>query len=85
METTYFLHITNVLNLIGELPDIEINHGDLINPLQALAQRDLDISRILFTSLFVSIYNQLDNNNMQVKYYLDNWLNIYYLKSNNNY
>ena len=52
---------------IGELPDIGINHGDLINPLQALAQRDLDISRILFTSLFVSIYNQLDNNNVQVK------------------
>ncbi|RGB41839.1 hypothetical protein C1646_738849 [Rhizophagus diaphanus] len=46
---------------VGELPDIEINHGDLINPLQTLAQRDLDISRILFTSLFVSIYNQLDN------------------------
>ncbi|GES81504.1 DNA-dependent protein kinase catalytic subunit [Rhizophagus clarus] len=46
---------------VGELPDIEINHGDLINPLQTLAQRDLDISRILFTSLYVSIYNQLDN------------------------
>ena len=69
-ENHLLFHIINVLNLIGELPDIEINHGDLINPLQALAQRDLDISRILFTSLFVSIYNQLDDNNMQVKCYL---------------
>ncbi|CAG8489558.1 14379_t:CDS:10 [Funneliformis mosseae] len=58
---------------VGELPDIEISHGDLINPLQALAQRDLGLSRMLFTSLFVSIYNQIDNNNMQ----LDEMINEY--------
>ncbi|CAG8461030.1 2617_t:CDS:10, partial [Racocetra fulgida] len=42
---------------VGELPDIEIKHNDIIGPLQALAHRDLDISRILFSTLFVSIYD----------------------------
>ncbi|CAG8455683.1 16904_t:CDS:10, partial [Cetraspora pellucida] len=42
---------------VGELPDIEIKHSDIIGPLQALAHRDLDISRILFSTLFVSIYD----------------------------
>ncbi|CAI2170936.1 4833_t:CDS:10 [Funneliformis geosporum] len=54
---------------VGELPDIEISHGELINPLQSLAQRDLSLSRILFTYLFVSIYNQIDNHDVQTNEY----------------
>ncbi|CAG8447289.1 28742_t:CDS:10 [Dentiscutata erythropus] len=46
---------------IGELPDIEIKHSDIIGPLQALAHRDLDISRILFSTLFVSIYTTTED------------------------
>ncbi|KAF0479011.1 DNA-dependent protein kinase catalytic subunit [Gigaspora margarita] len=42
---------------VGELPDIEIKHSDVIGPLQALAHRDLDIFRILFSTLFISIYD----------------------------
>ncbi|CAG8725954.1 12134_t:CDS:2, partial [Dentiscutata heterogama] len=46
---------------VGELPDIEIEHSDIIGPLQALAHRDLDISRILFSTLFVSIYETTED------------------------
>ncbi|CAG8470552.1 4251_t:CDS:10, partial [Scutellospora calospora] len=47
---------------VGELPDIEIKCSDIIGPLQALAHRDLDISRILFSTLFVSIYDITGDN-----------------------
>ncbi|RHZ54169.1 hypothetical protein Glove_429g27 [Diversispora epigaea] len=47
---------------VGDLPDIEIKFSDIVVPLQALAQRDLEISRILFTSMFVSLYNLIDEN-----------------------
>ncbi|CAG8511510.1 8195_t:CDS:10 [Diversispora eburnea] len=47
---------------VGDLPDIEIKFSEIVVPLQALAQRDLEISRILFTSMFVSLYNLIDEN-----------------------
>ena len=36
---------------IGELPDIEIKNEELILPLQALAQKDTDIARQLFSGM----------------------------------
>ena len=44
---------------IGELPDIEVKYSELILPLQALAQRDTDIARQLFSTLFLAIYESL--------------------------
>ena len=46
---------------IGELPDIQIRFSDLIIPLQVLAQSDHQIARILFSSLFTSIVNALED------------------------
>ncbi|ESO12540.1 hypothetical protein HELRODRAFT_159097 [Helobdella robusta] len=43
---------------MGELPDIQIKHRHLIAPLQALAQRDGQTSRLLFTSLFKGIVTE---------------------------
>ncbi|CAG8836906.1 40680_t:CDS:2, partial [Gigaspora margarita] len=51
-KTKHFMLINWCL---GELPDIEIKHSDIIGPLQALAHRNLDISRNLFSTLFISI------------------------------
>ncbi|CAF4200726.1 unnamed protein product, partial [Rotaria sordida] len=42
---------------IGELPDIQIRYSDIIIPLQALAQYDNHIARLLYASLFTSILN----------------------------
>ncbi|KAJ3289778.1 hypothetical protein HK104_007244 [Borealophlyctis nickersoniae] len=44
----------------GELPDILIKHKEILDPLRALAQRDTDISRLLFSSLMVAIYRGAD-------------------------
>ncbi|OCT76787.1 hypothetical protein XELAEV_18031990mg [Xenopus laevis] len=39
----------------GELPDIQISYSNLIAPLQALAQRDPTMAKLLFSSLFSGI------------------------------
>lgn len=44
---------------VGELPDIQIKHSELIVPLQALAQLDNQIASKLFCTMFQSIVNQL--------------------------
>lgn len=44
---------------VGELPDIQIKHSELIVPLQALAQLDSKIARKLFCTIFQSIVSQL--------------------------
>ena len=46
---------------IGELPDIQIRYSDIIIPLQALAQYDNHIARLLYASLFTSILNSLED------------------------
>lgn len=44
---------------VGELPDIQIKHSELIVPLQALAQLDSKIASKLFCTIFRSIVQQL--------------------------
>ena len=44
----------------GDLPDIQIKHSELIRPLQALAQRDDKVARLLFATLFTSIFSDLN-------------------------
>ncbi|KAI6646753.1 DNA-dependent protein kinase catalytic subunit [Oopsacas minuta] len=44
----------------GDLPDIQIKNSELIRPLQALAQRDDKIARLLFSTLFTSIFSDLN-------------------------
>ncbi|MBZ3885751.1 DNA-dependent protein kinase catalytic subunit [Sciurus carolinensis] len=44
----------------GDLPDIQIQHSSLINPLQAVAQRDPIIAKQLFSSLFSGILKEMD-------------------------
>ena len=44
----------------GDLPDIQIKHSELIRPLQALAQRDDKVARLLFSTLFTSIFSDLN-------------------------
>ncbi|CAF1189299.1 unnamed protein product, partial [Adineta ricciae] len=46
---------------IGELPDIQIRFSDIIIPLQALAQYDNHIARLLYASLFTSILTSLED------------------------
>ena len=46
---------------IGELPDIQIRSSDLIIPLQALAQYDNQIARLLYSSLFTSMLTSLED------------------------
>jgi DNA-dependent protein kinase catalytic subunit len=46
---------------IGELPDIQIRYSDIIIPLQALAQYDNHIARLLYASLFTSILTSLED------------------------
>jgi DNA-dependent protein kinase catalytic subunit len=45
---------------IGELPDIQIRCSDIIIPLQALAQYDNHMARLLYTNLFTSILTSLE-------------------------
>ncbi|GAB5585937.1 hypothetical protein Unana1_00837 [Umbelopsis nana] len=40
---------------VGDLPDIQILHQDLILPLQSLGQKDIEIARTLYRILVVSI------------------------------
>uniref|UniRef100_A0A2K5DLH3 DNA-dependent protein kinase catalytic subunit n=1 Tax=Aotus nancymaae TaxID=37293 RepID=A0A2K5DLH3_AOTNA len=44
----------------GDLPDIQIKHSSLITPLQAVAQRDPIIAKLLFSSLFSGILKEMD-------------------------
>ncbi|KAM5211726.1 DNA-dependent protein kinase catalytic subunit isoform 1-T1 [Hipposideros larvatus] len=44
----------------GDLPDIQIKYSSLINPLQAVAQRDPIIAKQLFGSLFSGIIKEMD-------------------------
>ncbi|XP_064600499.1 DNA-dependent protein kinase catalytic subunit-like [Liolophura sinensis] len=45
---------------IGDLPDIQIKHSDLIAPLQAVAQRNSAVAKLLFSSLFRAIFAEMD-------------------------
>ncbi|KAJ3150478.1 hypothetical protein HDU86_006651 [Geranomyces michiganensis] len=44
----------------GELPDIEIQRKELIDPLQDLARRDPDVAQHLLSALVASIYDRAD-------------------------
>ncbi|CAF3871944.1 unnamed protein product [Rotaria magnacalcarata] len=54
---------------IGELPDIQIRYSDIIIPLQALAQYDNHIARLLYASLFTSIFNSLEDKLLPDEYF----------------
>ncbi|CAF0848203.1 unnamed protein product, partial [Adineta ricciae] len=54
---------------IGELPDIQIRYSDIIIPLQALAQYDNHIARLLYASLFTSMLNALEDRLSSDEYY----------------
>ncbi|KAF1799211.1 hypothetical protein FB192DRAFT_1333067 [Mucor lusitanicus] len=43
----------------GEIPDVKILHKDLLRPLEVLATADYNISRLLYSSLAVSILNEM--------------------------
>ncbi|GAN09060.1 DNA-dependent protein kinase catalytic subunit isoform 1 [Mucor ambiguus] len=43
----------------GEIPDVKIAHKDLLLPLEVLATADYNISRLLYSSLAVSILNEM--------------------------
>ncbi|BFZ03143.1 hypothetical protein BsWGS_06182 [Bradybaena similaris] len=45
---------------IGDLPDIQIKYQYVIAPLQALANRDSTVARLLFSSLFQAIFHEMD-------------------------
>lgn len=42
---------------VGDLPDIQINHKDVLMPLMALVRRDSTIATEVFVELFIQIYN----------------------------
>ena len=44
----------------GDLPDIQIKHSELIRPLQALADKDSHMARLLFVAIFRAIYSGID-------------------------
>ena len=41
---------------VGELPDIQINHKDIILPLMALVKADTTIATEIFVEVFSEIY-----------------------------
>lgn len=43
---------------VGDLPDIQINHRDILMPLMALVRRDSTIATEIFVELFIQIYNE---------------------------
>ncbi|GAB6025762.1 hypothetical protein CHUAL_011747 [Chamberlinius hualienensis] len=49
----------------GDFPDIQIPVSSVIAPLQALAQRDDDISKMLFSNLIVSIVNEVQEDTVK--------------------
>ncbi|KAJ3178568.1 hypothetical protein HDU85_005175 [Gaertneriomyces sp. JEL0708] len=44
----------------GELPDIQIEHREIIDPMQTLAQLDAEIAKMLFGKLIGSVYLNVD-------------------------
>ncbi|KAK3580733.1 hypothetical protein CHS0354_005741 [Potamilus streckersoni] len=44
----------------GDLPDIQIKYSYIIAPLQALAHRDNTVAKLLFGSIFKSIFQKMD-------------------------
>ena len=57
---------------IGELPDIEIAHKDLIDPLVDLSIQDVELSSELFISIFTELYKQdeEDHSKKQLREYI---------------
>ncbi|XP_053571003.1 LOW QUALITY PROTEIN: DNA-dependent protein kinase catalytic subunit [Bombina bombina] len=49
----------------GDLPDIQIAYSNLIAPLQALAQRDPTLAKMLFSSLFSGILAEIDHHRIR--------------------
>ncbi|ELU11183.1 hypothetical protein CAPTEDRAFT_224273 [Capitella teleta] len=45
----------------GDFPDIQIKYSFLIAPLQALAQRDSTIAKLLFVAVFQAIFTQIES------------------------
>ncbi|KAF9116341.1 hypothetical protein BGX27_003334 [Mortierella sp. AM989] len=45
----------------GDLPDIQIPYSDIIQPLQNLAEMDVEICRMLFSRLVTSLISQVDS------------------------
>ncbi|KAG7524628.1 DNA-dependent protein kinase catalytic subunit [Solea senegalensis] len=45
---------------VGDFPDIQIPHSNLIAPLQTLAQRDPILAKQLFSSLFAGVLQEMD-------------------------
>ena len=43
---------------VGDLPDIQINHKDVLMPLMALVRRDSTIATEVFVELFIQIYHE---------------------------
>ncbi|KAG0180275.1 hypothetical protein DFQ29_000972 [Apophysomyces sp. BC1021] len=56
---------------VGELPDIQIKHRELIEPLQALGRKDNEIARLLHAGLVVSIVNDVETNHRKDNYKRD--------------
>lgn len=50
---------------VGELPDIQIKHSEIIVPLQALAQLDCKIASKLFCTVFKSVLEQMPDKLME--------------------
>lgn len=46
------------MQIIGELPDVQILYKDIIIPLQTLGGNDNETARLLFADLVVSITEQ---------------------------
>ncbi|KAF9918927.1 hypothetical protein BX616_004199 [Lobosporangium transversale] len=45
----------------GDLPDIQIAYSDVIRPLKSLAEMDVEICRMLFSKLVISLIGQIDS------------------------
>lgn len=44
----------------GEVPDIQIKLKEILTPLEVISSRDYNISRLLYSSLIVSIVNEVE-------------------------
>ncbi|KAG0369575.1 hypothetical protein BGZ54_009551 [Gamsiella multidivaricata] len=45
----------------GDLPDIQIPYSDIIRPLQSLAEMDVEICRMIFSKLVISLMAQVES------------------------
>lgn len=50
-----------VLSTFHQLPDIQIKHSELLQPLQGLAQRDAQLARMVVESLFKGVLQELNS------------------------